>query len=166
MASVISRWLSALAFIVLSGLIARGQTGATGIQVEANPQNPWSLRVTVQSHAQTRVTLSKFRLPWENRYSMILVAVTASGRYIDRIFPEDDPSPERISVEPGQLLTGDVNLHDFFRGLDGALKETDIQLFWAYQAPEELGIPRWSGGWILIPQSKGQKQAPTNTKKQ
>jgi hypothetical protein len=35
-----------------------------------------------------------------------------------------------------------------------AIKKSDIQLFWAYQAPKELNLPRWSGGWILLPHQK------------
>jgi hypothetical protein len=31
---------------------------------------------------------------------------------------------------------------------------SDVHLFWAYEAPKELNIPHWSGGWMLIPKTK------------
>jgi hypothetical protein len=85
---------------------------------------------------------------------MILVAVKPDKNYLTRNFPVDDPTPERVSIEPNESLSGDVSLEKAFRGFDDALKKSDINLFWAYQPPEELHIGRWSGGWILIPQQK------------
>jgi hypothetical protein len=162
MASAASRRrLFGLLFVVLASSSGWGQTDSAGVQVKMNPQNPWSLRVTLRSSAKNRVTFFKNFLPWGNRYSMVLVAVTSSGRYVDRFFPEDEPSMEEVSLGPGESVTGDVDLHDVFTGLDDVLRETDVQLFWAYKAPEGLGIPRWSGGWILIPQHK-QKQSPAH----
>jgi hypothetical protein len=29
-----------------------------------------------------------------------------------------------------------------------------VHLFWAYKSPEALHIPRWSGGWVLIPRKE------------
>lgn len=145
-ASHTSKTLLALIFLVLTSLTALGQGEPVGIQVTMNPDNPWLLRVTLRSFARDRITFYKHLLPWGNRYSMILVAVTSSGRSIDRVFPEDEPSSKEVSLGPGESLTGDVDLHDVFRGMDTALKKGDVHLFWAYQAPDGLGIPRWSGG--------------------
>jgi hypothetical protein len=85
---------------------------------------------------------------------MILIAATPGGQYLSRNFPIDDPSPERVSLEPNGSLSGEVSLRKAFRGLDHALEKSEIHLFWAYEAPEELHIARWSGGWILIPKRK------------
>lgn len=85
---------------------------------------------------------------------MILVAVKSDKNYLARNFPVDDPAPERVSIEPYESLSGDVSLEKAFKNLDAALKNSDVHVFWAYQAPEELNIGRWSGGWILIPQQK------------
>jgi hypothetical protein len=85
---------------------------------------------------------------------MILVAVTPGKDYIVRNFPIDDPSYEKVSVEPNESLSGDVSLEKAFTGLETALKKSEIHLFWAYQTPDELHIARWAGGWILVPQQK------------
>jgi hypothetical protein len=150
-----SRYMFALAAVlVLAVPIGGAEALHSGIQVELDSQKPLSLRVTLTSHAETQVTFPKYRLPWGNRNSMILVAVTPGKDYIVRNFPIDDPSYERVSVEPNESLSGDVSLEKAFTGLEAALKKSEIHLFWAYRAPEELHIARWSGGWILIPRQK------------
>lgn len=144
----------AVAFLGLSLACGGSETIPSGIQVELIDQKPISLRVTLRSRAETRVTFRKYRLPWGNRYSTILVAVTPHGECLNRNFPIDDPSPERVTFEPNESLSGEINLRKHFSGLDNALKKSDIHLYWAYEAPKELNIAKWSGGWILIPQQK------------
>lgn len=87
---------------------------------------------------------------------MILVAVKPDKNCLTRSIPIDDPTPERVSIAPNESLSGEVSLEKAFTGLNKALKKSEINLFWAYQPPEELHIGRWSGGWILIPQQKSE----------
>jgi hypothetical protein len=150
-------WVAAGMFLafLFSAIFGRSQSSSAGmVQVEMNPQKPLSLRVTLHSRAQTPVTLYRDRLPWGLRYSMILVGVTPKGDHLENELPIDDPTTFRISVEPEGTLTGEIDLTRRFRDLDSAVKKSDILLFWAYDAPAELHIGRWSGGWILIPQQK------------
>jgi len=102
----------------------------------------------------SRVAFYKYRLPWGNLNSMKLVAMTPGENYLERFYPTDDPSPEEVSFEPNEQQSGDINLHMKIAGLDAATKKSDVFLFWAYEAPKELNIPHWSGGWILIPMQK------------
>jgi hypothetical protein len=146
--------IAAVAFLVFSGASVGNETTSPDIQVELTSQNPPALHVTVRSRAETRVSFFKWRLPWGNTNTMILVAVASDRNYIKRNIPIDDPSPERVSMEPNESLSGDVRLDNAFSGFDTALKRSDIHLFWAYEAPKELHIAPWSGGWILIPQQK------------
>jgi hypothetical protein len=140
--------------LVLSATSVGGEATSPDIQVELSTQKPLSLHVTLRSRAETSVSIFKWRLPWGTRNTMILVAVKPDKNYLTRNFPVDDPVPERVSIEPNESLSGDVSLEKAFAGLGDALKKSDVNLFWAYQAPEELHINRWSGGWILIPQQK------------
>jgi hypothetical protein len=125
-----------------------------GIHVETNPDKPLRLRVTLQSFAKTRVTISRDSLPWGREDSMILVAVTPEGYQLDRLPFIDDPTVQEVSLEPGTRVNGEINLANKFKGLDTAVKKSDVHLFWAYKGPEELHIAAWSGGWILIPKQK------------
>jgi hypothetical protein len=146
--------IAAAGFLALSLSCGGSETISPDVEVKLGNQNPLSLRVTLRSRAETRVTFRKYRLPWGNRYSTILVAVTPHGDCLDRNFQIDDPSPERVTFESNESLSGEINLREHFKGLDNALKKSEIHLYWAYEAPKELNIAQWSGGWILIPQRK------------
>ena len=143
--------VSALSLLLLLPTASgRTETTPTGIRVEMDPQK-LTLRVALWSGNDARVAVYKNRLPWGSAYSMILVAVTSSGQYLKNELPVDDPSPEQVSLDPKELIKGEIDLRKVFRGLDGVLKKSDVHLFWAYAAPEELHIAQ-AGGWIFIPQ--------------
>lgn len=128
------------------------QTMPVGVHVEMDPQKSLALLVTIRSGVVVPIKLYKSQLPWGSRYSMVLVAVTPEGKYLDKELFVDDPSPERVSLEPKGSLSGSIDLQRIFKDLNKALSKSDVHLFWAYDAPKELEIDRWSGGWILIRQ--------------
>jgi hypothetical protein len=144
----------ALLFLLSACSVGQTQTMPSGIRVEVDHHNPFILRVELKSGAENRVTIYKSRLPWGSAYGMILLAVKPDGQIIKKELPVDDPSPNQVSLNPKESLKGEIDLRKIFRGLDEALRQSDIQLFWAYEAPDELHIPRWSGGWILIQKQK------------
>jgi len=147
--------LAALAALVLALPIGGSETLPSGITVEIDSQKPLSLHVTVWSRAEKRVTFAKYRLPWGNRNSMLFVPVNSDGQCVgDRLLPIDDPTFEKVTLDPNDSISGDMDLRRFVPELERALKKSDIHLFWAYKAPDELRIAPWSGGWILIPQHK------------
>ena len=128
-------------------------TAEPAIQVELNPQKPLHLRVTLRSGAATSVTFGRWKLPWGNRYSMVFTAVRPNEEPVDLELPVDDPGPTKVSLKPREVLTGDIDLRYVIRDLN-AMKKSDVLLFWAYKSPDELHIPRWSGGLVIIPQQK------------
>jgi hypothetical protein len=85
---------------------------------------------------------------------MEFVAVTPDEHFVERVWPIDDPSSEKTSMEPNATRTGDFNLQMKFIGLDAAVKKSSVRLFWTYHAPKELNISEWPGGLIVIPQQK------------
>ena len=141
-------------FLLSSSLRGRTQTKPEGIQVETNHDSPFVMRVELRSGAETRISVYKNRLPWGSANSMILVAVMPDGQTLKKELPVDDPSPEQVTLNPKEAIRGQIDLRKIFRGLDDVLRRSDVQLFWAYEAPEELNIPHWSGGWILLPKQK------------
>ena len=140
-----------LLFLLCSCPLGTSQTMPAGIQVEMDRDKPFTLNVELRSGAETGVTLFKNRLPWGSAYSMILIAVMPTGECVKKELRVDDPSPEQVSLAPNKSMKGNVDLRQIFRDLDVILRKSDVQLFWAYEAPEDLHIPHWSGGWILIP---------------
>jgi len=85
---------------------------------------------------------------------MIIVAAIPGGRCLERELPVADPMYDEISLEPNASLSGNIDLERLFPDIRRVLKKVNVQLFWAYEAPDILQIPHWSGGWILIPQQK------------
>lgn len=125
-----------------------------GISVEIRSQRPLRVHIALRTGATKSVSIYRAELPWATRHSMVWAAVRADGECLERIIPVEDGAVGRISLEAGQVATGDVDLEGIFRGLDEARMKSDVHLFWAYQAPQELAIGKWSGGWILLPQEK------------
>jgi hypothetical protein len=84
---------------------------------------------------------------------MVFAVVRPDGEPIDLELPVDDPGSTEVSLRPREVLTGDIDLRYVIRDLN-ALKKSDVLLFWAYKSPDELHIPRWSGGMVLIPRQQ------------
>jgi hypothetical protein len=126
------------------------------IQVKVGSLKPFRLEITLRSGADKRVVINKSQLPWATRYGMVLVAANSDSEPLEKVLPVEDPARKQISIQPGQTLTGTLDLDGIFKGLDEARKKSDVHLFWAYQAPPELNIGGWSGGWILLPKSKNE----------
>jgi hypothetical protein len=114
-------------------------TPQSAIQVELNPHKPLRLHVKLRSGSATAVTIFRSQLPWENRYSMILTAVKSNGEHVELIYPEDEPSPQEITIAPREIIEGDLDLSDVFADLKET-KKSDVHLFWAYKSPEALHI--------------------------
>jgi hypothetical protein len=144
--------LASVFLIGLGASLARAQTNSVGINVELVPQVSLRLHVTLRSNSKSTARLSRSELPWGSQESMVLVAAIGAGRCLRLERPQGDPQAEPVvSLAPHESLSGDIDLEGLFPQIRSFLKESDVQLFWAYEAPETLHIHRWSGGWILIP---------------
>ena len=145
-----------IAIVLLASFSTVGvaqNTPKAAIQVELDRQKPLHLRVVLRSGASTTATFYRSDLPWGNRQSMVFAAVRPNGEPVELIFPTDDPAPAKVTVKPHETLSGDIDLQYVIRDLN-AIKRSEVLLFWAYKSPDELHIPRWSGGLVLIPQQK------------
>ena len=131
------------------------ETTRPGIVVKLDPTNSVRLKVTLRSGAHRPVTIPKYRLPWEWRYGLILVAVLPNGAPIDAELPVEDPiASYKITLAPNEQLTGYIDLQRYVRGdVKRIVRNSDVHIFWTYAAPEELRIPR-VGGWVFVPQQK------------
>lgn len=124
------------------------------VRVEVANQESLTLLVSVRSRADTPVTVDKHVLPWGNNNSLMLEAVTGGDHFVTRYFPIDDPGVQQATLNPNQWVSGDINLREYFGGLDTAVKKSDVRLFWAYRSPAELKIAQWTRGSVIIDQQK------------
>lgn len=134
----------------LFGAQLAGQTASPGVRVELDASGHM-LRITLSSAVSVPVSTYRHKLPWGNRYSMLFAAVTADGKPLAQYYPVDDPLLDRVTLGPNSSLSGVVDLENVFKGFDNEVSKSVVNLFWAYKAPNGLGIPQWSGGWVLIP---------------
>jgi hypothetical protein len=145
------------AFVILlasTSSVRATDTNPTGVFVKVKGTKHRSLEVTLTVAADRTVKVSRDKLPWGTHESMVIVAALAGGRCLSRVLPIEDPPFDDILLAPHQSLTKDIDLEALFPKLGYALKHFDVQLFWAYEAPEALHIAHWSGGWILLPKQK------------
>lgn len=141
-----------LSILLLAGLAVAQNASEPAIQVQLNPRKPLQLRITLRSGAATTVKINRFDLPWGYRYSMVFAATRPNEEPVELLLPVSDPGLAEMSVKPGEILTGDIDLRYVID--PNALKKLDVLLFWAYKAPAALHIPRWSGGLVVIPQQR------------
>jgi hypothetical protein len=60
---------------------------------------------------------------------------------VKRVYPIE-PTSEEFPWTPNEQESGDINFQMRFTELDADLEESDIHLFWTYEAPKELHIRR------------------------
>ncbi len=130
------------------GAAADAKRAGFFVELKAGPHI--SLHLTLLPAGEKAVEVPLDQLPWARRESMVLVACIAGGRCLDRGRPVEDPAVIKIAIDPHRGISRDIDLEGPFPDLRRVLRKSDVQLFWAYEAPEELGIGHWSGGWMLI----------------
>src|SRR5271165_6315562 len=87
------------------------ETQPSDVQVTLDSHKRLSLDVTVRSRAEGAVTLARWRLPWGNQRSMLLVPVSRDGECIDnKYFAEEYPEYEKVSIEANGTLSGEIDL--------------------------------------------------------
>jgi hypothetical protein len=146
--------IALMALLVSLSDAGAADTKQAGIFVKLKDGAHLSLQITLTPAGGKTMKISRDQLPWGTHESMVIVAALPGGRCLPRIAPIEDPPFDEISLAANQSSTKDIDLEELFPKLRDALKHFDVQLFWAYKAPEELQIPEWSGGWILIPKQQ------------
>jgi hypothetical protein len=147
------RLFTGVCFVLLCQVSLGGQRRPTdAVRVEVSAENPFRLRVTLRSIAHTPITIHTGDLPWMSQNRMLLVAVGPMGQCVPRFMAIADPPAGEVSLNPNKPLSGEINLTGAFKDLEDTVRRSELHLFWAYKSPDGLGLPQWSGGWILIPQ--------------
>ena len=116
-----------------------------------------TLEIGLTAKGAKPIRLYQDSLPWESRYSMVLIAVKANrtGDLLKKYMPVDDPGVTVVVLNPGQPMKGRIALNKRFPDLVQTLQESDVLLFWSYQLEPLDGAPlERQGGWLLIPKSR------------
>jgi hypothetical protein len=115
-------------------------------------QGEMCILFTITSNSNKEITIHKHNLPWGSRLSLTLVAVELNtNTYLKQKLYIDDPSPTKLTIKPGESISGKISLNKRFYDLDKVLKNKDIIIFWSYQLfnAGTSGNER-IGGWFVI----------------
>lgn len=89
--------------------------------------------------------------------SLLLVAVCLDGknRVIRETYSLENPSPNSISLDPGQALTGSVDLQERFPTLSECVANHEALVFWSFQLKPRgnSALPRINGGVSIAARS-------------
>jgi hypothetical protein len=132
----------ALAIVLsFSHLSTSGQPAAPRVNVAAELTQgaPYVLRFSVRSLSQGSVRLYTSDLPWGNVSSLVLEAVTATGRRLQRDAPIDDPDIAVTELRPGGLMSGLIDLKKEFPHLTEIAGNEEVLIFWSYRLVTTAG---------------------------
>jgi hypothetical protein len=152
---------SLIVLLVLIGYAAVGappDLNSSDLSLTASPlrelNGTWLLQFELSYGGEKPLALSERSLPWESHRDLLLVAIPLDAARSPLAAP-DSPSPDlpttSLTLDPGDSLSGSVNVSSRFPGLTAALQKTDVMVFWSHQlrALEGATLPRLTGGVVL-----------------
>ncbi len=118
----------------------------------------WRLQFDLRYTGEAPLVLNEGSLPWKNPRDLLLVACTlgaASTRLVSSEVPAQDTPPTPITLNPGDTLSGSLNLSARLPGLGAAIQGSDVVLFWSHEmkSAERHPLPRLNGGAVIPRQS-------------
>ena len=122
------------------------------------PNGTWHLQFELSNTGEKALAVSERSLPWKSHRDLLLVAIPLDAARSPLAAP-DPPSPElptiTLNLDPGDSLTGSVNVSSRFPGLAAAVQKSDVMVFWSHQlrAVENAALPRLTGG-VVFPRQR------------
>ncbi len=123
-----------------------------------DPNDGWRLQFELRYTGETPLALYEGSLPWKNPRDLLLVACALNAADI-RLTPADSPMrdlpPAALTLNPGDILSGSVNLSARLPGLAEAIRGSDVVLFWSHEmkSADKQPLPRLNGGAVIPRQS-------------
>lgn len=140
------------------GSVSEAGDAAAGISVVVRTRSApdWFLDAALTNETPDPLTLYRHALPWVGYYSILLVALRLDpmGSVIERSTPVDDPVTGTVTIQPAQVLTGEILLRRHFPGFAAALAERGVIVFWSCQLTpiDRAPLPQLAGA-VLFPKS-------------
>jgi hypothetical protein len=146
-----------LVLIAQLPMAGRAEAPRVVVLAELGKDSPYALRFSVQSLGQEPVRLYTSDLPWGNVSSTVLVAVTVGGQRLAREAPIDDPDVATTQLQPGDTVTGVVDLRKAFPRLADLAATEEVLVFWSYRLTTTSGErTARTGGGCAFYKSSGQ----------
>lgn len=118
----------------------------------------WRLQFELRYNGESPLVLSEASLPWKNPRELLVVACApgAAGACLKGPdLPMRDRPSTSLTLNPGDALSGAVNVSEKFPTLAAARQSGDVILFWSYEVkvPGNQIPPRLHGSVVLPRQS-------------
>lgn len=123
-----------------------------------DPSGAWRLQFDLRYTGETPLVLNEGSLPWKNPRNLLLVACAlnaANTRLVPADVPVRDLPPTPLTLNPGDTLSGSLNLSATLPGLAEVIRGSDVILFWSHEmkSADKQPLPRLSGGAVIPRQS-------------
>lgn len=126
------------------------------ILAQRRDQNNGHIGLTFQLHYTGKQAVSVYtsHLPWGTKDNLVLVSVCLNGpkSLVPPVDYFDDPGPNQLTLQPGEVLTGSIDLERRFPTLRDCLQRSDALVFWSYQLEpisSDAPFQRLSGGVLI-----------------
>lgn len=145
--------IALLLLLGFPGACFAGATDAQSMRVDAYIQHVPKkalLEFKATNLSGTRVCLEKGNLPWGTIYSTSIIALLPgmAQKQLERAWIIDDPPLATTCFNPGETLTGSINLSEAFPALGESLKKGEVVIFWYYQNKQ---FKSTAGGYFVLP---------------
>jgi hypothetical protein len=119
-----------------------------------DPSGIWRLQFDLRYTGETPLVVYEGSLPWKNPRDLLLVACAlnaSDARLVPADTPVRDVPPNPLTLNPGDTLSGSVNLSARLPGLTEAVQASDIVLFWSHElkSADKQSLPRLNGGAVI-----------------
>ena len=130
------------------------QTIAPKVTVSVtNDGSGLSLVFVLRNDGVSELSFNRSDLPWfpNEHTSLLLVAVDQPDRPIGPTLDWVSLLPGRVTIPPGGMMSGTVNLKRRFHRIGRLLKQGEVMLFWAYKPKVIEGKSlEWTGGLLML----------------
>jgi hypothetical protein len=123
-----------------------------------DPSGVWRLQFDLRYTGETPLVVYEGSLPWKSPRELLLIACAlnaADARLAPAEAPTRDLPPNSLTLNPGDTLSGSVDLSARLPGLAEAIQASDVVLFWSHEmkSAEKQSLPRLNGGAVIPRQS-------------
>ena len=151
-----------LAFIGYAAIGAPADPSPTDLNLTASPvlagNGTWRLQFELQYTGERPLVVSERSFPWKSPRDLLLVVTplnAASMRLAEFDVPPQALPQAFLTLNPGDTVTGSVNLSARFPGLAAAIRESEVIVFWSHQirSMESPPLSRLNGGVVITRQN-------------
>lgn len=162
------QWLAIGICVVAGGtsILSPGEVNQPQVDVRVtyDGETKHLLTVELENQSANPIRMTNSFLPWGSTFAMVLLATVpmdpiGPGPLIERSKVEDHPVGSEISIGPGEILRGTIDLDWQFPQFRTWMIRGDVVVFWSYVARLSDGRESKRLGGFVVVSGKAPTQA-------